>query len=97
LLGGSVDVDVVVPDSDVRHHLQAGRARGEHGGVDPVGEQTHDRVHFGRHADELVVREAALAIGLDELVAGFDQRIHPAGEPARDQNARQPGVSARGS
>jgi hypothetical protein len=30
-------------------------------------------------------------------VPGFDQRIHPTGEPARDQDARQPGVNARGS
>ena len=61
----------------------------ELGGVDLVGEQAKDRVRRGRHADELVVREAALAVRLDQLVPGFDQRIHSTGEPACDQDARQ--------
>ncbi len=93
--GGGVEVDVVVPDRDRGDDLHPGAARRQHGVVDLIGQPTDDRVDSRCLMDDLVVRERPVAVGLDELVAGFDQRVQPVREPARDQDARQTRVSAR--
>jgi hypothetical protein len=95
-LGRGVEVDVVVADGDVRDDAQAWRARRKHGGVDAIREQRDDRVGVGRERDDLVVAEACVPVGLDELVAGFRERVEAAGwQAARDQDARQSRFSAR--
>jgi hypothetical protein len=96
VVGCGLEVDVVVTDGDVGHDAQPGRARREHSGVDAIREQADDRVDFRRQRDDLVVREAALPVRLDQGVADLGERFEAAGrEPARDQDARQSGVSAR--
>ena len=45
---------------------------------------------LGFHGDSMGAQaRQQIAVRLDQLVPGFDQRIHSTGEPARDQDARQ--------
>ena len=86
--GCRADVDVVVADRHVGDDLQSWCARSDHVGVDPVGEQAHDRVDLGDGVAQLGRCERCVVRSGDDLVARRDEWVDSTvGEATGDEDA----------